>query len=107
MVEQCFATLAVMAQCWEDSASEENGQDGSSQLWLSGQATMMRAFSDLLQHVWLRSAPLMVSLEPCIKINLRVNDKITIQNDKITIQTCTQIYSIFYFSVNAVYSVLQ
>ncbi|KAM3338224.1 importin beta-like SAD2 [Capsicum galapagoense] len=59
MVEQCFATLAVMAQCWEDSASEENGQDGSSQLWLSGQATMMRAFSDLLQHVWLRSAPLM------------------------------------------------
>ncbi|CAN4112732.1 unnamed protein product [Withania somnifera] len=58
MVEQCFATLAVMAQCWEDSASEENEQDGSSQLWLSGQATMMRAFSDLLQHAWLRSAPL-------------------------------------------------
>ncbi|XP_059280861.1 importin beta-like SAD2 homolog isoform X2 [Lycium ferocissimum] len=53
---QCFATLAVMAQCWEDSASEENAQDGSSQLWVSGQATMMRAFSDLLQHAWLRSA---------------------------------------------------
>ncbi|XP_060197509.1 uncharacterized protein LOC132626607 isoform X2 [Lycium barbarum] len=53
---QCFATLAVMAQCWEDSASEENEQDGSSQLWVSGQATMMRAFSDLLQHAWLRSA---------------------------------------------------
>ncbi|XP_049408930.1 uncharacterized protein LOC125872255 [Solanum stenotomum] len=59
MVEQCFATLAVMAQCWENSASEENEQDDSSQLWLSGQTTMMRAFSDLLQHAWLRSAPLM------------------------------------------------
>ncbi|XP_015062518.2 importin beta-like SAD2 homolog [Solanum pennellii] len=59
MVEQCFATLAVIAQCWENSASEENEQDDSSQLWLSGQTTMMRAFSDLLQHAWLRSAPLM------------------------------------------------
>lgn len=73
MVEQCFATLAVIAQCWENSASEENEQDDSSQLWLSGQTTMMRAFSDLLQHAWLRSAPLMVSLEPCIKVNFRVN----------------------------------
>lgn len=73
MVEQGFASLAVMAQCWEDSASEENEQDGSSQLWRSGQATMMRAFSDLLQHAWLRSALRMVSLEPCIKINRRVN----------------------------------
>ncbi|XP_009804028.1 importin beta-like SAD2 homolog isoform X3 [Nicotiana sylvestris] len=53
---QGFASLAVMAQCWEDSASEENEQDGSSQLWRSGQATMMRAFSDLLQQAWLRSA---------------------------------------------------
>lgn len=59
MVEQCFATLAVMAQCWENSAPEDNEQDDSSQLWISDQATMMRAFSDLLQHAWLRSAPLM------------------------------------------------
>lgn len=73
MVEQCFATLAVMAQCWENSASEENEKDDSGQLWVSGQATMMRAFSDLLQHAWLRSTSLMVSLEPCIKINFGPN----------------------------------
>ncbi|XP_019253328.1 PREDICTED: uncharacterized protein LOC109232117 isoform X2 [Nicotiana attenuata] len=60
---QGFASLAVMAQCWEDSASEENEQDGSSQLWRSGQATMMRAFSDLLQHAWLRSALRMLKID--------------------------------------------
>uniref|UniRef100_A0A5B7BY10 Importin N-terminal domain-containing protein n=1 Tax=Davidia involucrata TaxID=16924 RepID=A0A5B7BY10_DAVIN len=53
MVERGFAALAVMAQCWEDSVPEEVEQNESSEMWLSGQATIARAFSDILQQAWL------------------------------------------------------
>ncbi|XP_059632005.1 importin beta-like SAD2 homolog [Cornus florida] len=53
IVEQGFAALAVMAQCWEDSVPEEVEQNESSE-WVSGRNTIARAFSDLLQQAWLR-----------------------------------------------------
>ncbi|KAL6952985.1 hypothetical protein U1Q18_041395 [Sarracenia purpurea var. burkii] len=56
MVEQGFAALALMAQCWEDSMPEEGEQNESSEVGLSGQATIAGAFSNLLQQAWLRPA---------------------------------------------------
>ncbi|KAL7178394.1 hypothetical protein ACSBR2_031525 [Camellia fascicularis] len=56
MVEQGFAALAVMAQCWEDSMPEEDDHNESSEVWVSGQATIARALSNLLQQGWLRPA---------------------------------------------------
>lgn len=54
MVERGFAALAVMTQCWEDSEPEEAEENESSDLWVSGCATIATAFSDLLQLAWLR-----------------------------------------------------
>ncbi|KAL3505566.1 hypothetical protein ACH5RR_030948 [Cinchona calisaya] len=54
MVERGLATLAVMGQCWEDAVPEEIEENGSSQMWASGQEAIKKAFSDLLQHAWLR-----------------------------------------------------
>lgn len=51
-VEQGFAALAVMAQCWEASEPEEQSETGN--MWGSGRATIATALSDLLQHAWLR-----------------------------------------------------
>ncbi|GMP76154.1 hypothetical protein CsSME_00032952 [Camellia sinensis var. sinensis] len=62
MVEQGFAALAVMAQCWEDSMPEEDDHNESSEVWVSGRATIARALSNLLQQGWLRPAQQMVSL---------------------------------------------
>ncbi|XP_061992320.1 importin beta-like SAD2 isoform X2 [Rosa rugosa] len=59
MVENGFAALAVMAQIWENDMSEELEEKESSQNFLSGQATIGRAFSDLLQQAWL--APMHIS----------------------------------------------
>ncbi|XP_028120477.1 importin beta-like SAD2 homolog [Camellia sinensis] len=56
MVEQGFAALAVMAQCWEDSMPEEDDHNESSEVWVSGRATIARALSNLLQQGWLRPA---------------------------------------------------
>lgn len=61
MVEQGFAALAVMAQCWEDSMPEEGEQNESSDAWLAGRSTIANALSNLLQQAWLRPAQEMVS----------------------------------------------
>ncbi|CAL5415195.1 unnamed protein product [Camellia sinensis] len=53
---QGFAALAVMAQCWEDSMPEEDDHNESSEVWVSGRATIARALSNLLQQGWLRPA---------------------------------------------------
>ena len=62
MVEQGFAALAIMAQCWEDSMPEEGEQKESSEVWVSGRVTIVIALSTLLQQAWLRPAELMVSI---------------------------------------------
>lgn len=62
MVENGFAALAVMAQIWENDMSEELEEKESSQNFLSGQATIGRAFSDLLQQAWLAPMHISVSL---------------------------------------------
>ncbi|XP_057476826.1 LOW QUALITY PROTEIN: importin beta-like SAD2 homolog [Actinidia eriantha] len=59
MVEQGFAALAIMAQCWEYSMPEEGEQKESSEVWVSGRVTIVIALSTLLQQAWLRSAELM------------------------------------------------
>ncbi|KAE9455022.1 hypothetical protein C3L33_13046, partial [Rhododendron williamsianum] len=56
MVEQGFAALAVMAQCWEDSMPEEGEQNESSDAWVAGRSTIANALSNLLQQAWLRPA---------------------------------------------------
>ncbi|KAI8561936.1 hypothetical protein RHMOL_Rhmol04G0380500 [Rhododendron molle] len=56
MVEQGFAALAVMAQCWEDSMPEEGEQNESSDVWIAGRSTIANALSNLLQQAWLRPA---------------------------------------------------
>lgn len=61
MVEQGFAALAVMAQCWEDSMPEEGEQNESSDAWVAGRSTIANALSNLLQQAWLRPAQEMVS----------------------------------------------
>lgn len=53
MVEKGFATLAVMAQFWENFLSEEFEHNESREEWASGRATIGRAFSSLLQQAWL------------------------------------------------------
>ncbi|XP_057959016.1 importin beta-like SAD2 homolog [Malania oleifera] len=53
MVERGFATLAAMAHSWEDSMPEEVEESESSEMWISGQATIARGFSYLLQQAWL------------------------------------------------------
>ncbi|KAL6190783.1 hypothetical protein ACLB2K_037177 [Fragaria x ananassa] len=53
MVESGFAALAVMAQIWENDMSEDLEENESNHNFLSGQATIGRAFSDLLQRAWL------------------------------------------------------
>ncbi|XP_050374323.1 uncharacterized protein LOC126791868 isoform X2 [Argentina anserina] len=53
MVENGFAALAVMAQIWESDMSEDVEENESSHKFLSGQATIGTAFSDLLQKAWL------------------------------------------------------
>lgn len=60
MVERGFATLAVMAQCWRDSIPDENESNEFEEVWLPGQAIIMKAFSDILQQAWLKSAQPMV-----------------------------------------------
>lgn len=60
-VEQGFAALAVMAQCWEASEPEE--QSETSNVWGSGRATIATALSELLQQAWLRPAQQVVRSE--------------------------------------------
>ncbi|KAK3007116.1 hypothetical protein RJ639_016185 [Escallonia herrerae] len=59
MVERGFAALSVMAQCWEASVPQEVAQNESSEMWLSGEAAIAGAFSDLLQQAWIKPAKLM------------------------------------------------
>ncbi|KAK3025333.1 hypothetical protein RJ639_043842, partial [Escallonia herrerae] len=59
MVERGFAAVSVMAQCWEASMPQEVAQNESSEMWLSGGATIAGAFSDLLQQAWIKPAKLM------------------------------------------------
>lgn len=61
MVEKGFSALAVMAQSWENFLSEESEKKDSSEKWASGQATVGRAFSVLLQKAWLPPMPPLVS----------------------------------------------
>lgn len=42
-----------MAQFWENFLSEEFEHNESSEKWASGQATIGRAFSFILQQAWL------------------------------------------------------
>ncbi|KAL8100484.1 hypothetical protein AgCh_032661 [Apium graveolens] len=51
-VEQGFAALAVMTQCWDASEPEEQSETGN--LRESGRATIATALSDLLQQAWQR-----------------------------------------------------
>lgn len=53
MVERGFAALAVMGQSWEESMPEEVELSESRETWLSGQATLAKAFSSLLQQAWI------------------------------------------------------
>ncbi|CAL5401532.1 unnamed protein product [Camellia sinensis] len=62
MVEQGFAALPVMTRCWEDSMPEEDDHNESSEVWVSGRATIARDLSNLLQQGCLRPAQQMVSL---------------------------------------------
>lgn len=64
MVERGLAALAVMSQSWEESMPEEIEQNESA-VWLSGQATIAKAFSSLLQHAWITSIQPMVRLKFC------------------------------------------
>ncbi|THG02282.1 hypothetical protein TEA_012253 [Camellia sinensis var. sinensis] len=57
-----FAALPVMTRCWENSMPEEDDHDESSEVWVSGRATIARDLSNLLQQGWLRPAQQMVSL---------------------------------------------
>ncbi|CAH9120422.1 unnamed protein product [Cuscuta epithymum] len=56
VVKRVFATLGVMAQCWRDSATEENENTDADEMWLLSQRTLMEAFTAMLQHAWLKSA---------------------------------------------------
>lgn len=56
MVERGFASLAVMVQCWEDSMPEEDEESEPTGAWASGQATIARDLSTLLQQAWLTSS---------------------------------------------------
>lgn len=60
MAERGIATLAVMAKCWEEAVPEEE-ENGSIQMWASGQEAIKKAFSNLLQDAWLRPLQEMVS----------------------------------------------
>ncbi|KAI9195873.1 hypothetical protein LWI28_018945 [Acer negundo] len=53
VVERGFAALALMAQSWENSMPEEAERNDSSEKWMSGQATIAKALSALLQQAWL------------------------------------------------------
>ncbi|KAK3190206.1 hypothetical protein Dsin_029767 [Dipteronia sinensis] len=53
VVERGFAALALMAQSWENSMPEEAERNDSSEKWTSGQATIAKALSALLQQAWL------------------------------------------------------
>ncbi|XP_030507161.2 importin beta-like SAD2 homolog [Cannabis sativa] len=54
MVEKGIAALAVIAQSWENSLSEES--EDSSEKWASGRAAVGRSFSALLQQAWFTPA---------------------------------------------------
>ncbi|KAF8017772.1 hypothetical protein BT93_H2847 [Corymbia citriodora subsp. variegata] len=54
VAEKGFATLAVMAQCWESFISEEANEHESSEKCASGRAIIGRTFSVLLQEAWLK-----------------------------------------------------
>ncbi|XP_022844600.1 uncharacterized protein LOC111367768 isoform X2 [Olea europaea var. sylvestris] len=54
MVERGFATLALVAQCWEDSAPEGSEENESYVAWVSRRTTIAKAFSDLLQRAWFK-----------------------------------------------------
>lgn len=62
MVERGFATLALVAQCWEDSAPEGSEENESYVAWVSRRTTIAKAFSDLLQRAWFKPFQSMVSL---------------------------------------------
>lgn len=54
MVERGFEALAVIAHSWESFVVEESDENESSEKWATGQATIGRAFSALLQEAWLK-----------------------------------------------------
>ncbi|KAL2534882.1 ARM repeat superfamily protein [Abeliophyllum distichum] len=54
MVERGFATLALVAQCWENSTPEESEENESYVTWVSRRTTIAKAFSVLLQRAWFR-----------------------------------------------------
>ncbi|XP_031396138.1 importin beta-like SAD2 homolog isoform X3 [Punica granatum] len=54
VVEQGFEALAVIVHSWESCVVEESGEGESNEKWASGQATIGRAFSALLQEAWLK-----------------------------------------------------
>lgn len=54
MVEQGFATLAVMAQSWESFVAEESCEDDLKQKQESDRAVIGRCFSSLLEDTWIR-----------------------------------------------------
>ncbi|KAL5849056.1 hypothetical protein ACOSQ4_007069 [Xanthoceras sorbifolium] len=53
VVERGFAALALMAQSWEKSMPEAADRNDTSEKWTSGQATIAKALSALLQQAWL------------------------------------------------------
>ncbi|XP_048129256.1 importin beta-like SAD2 isoform X3 [Rhodamnia argentea] len=61
VAEKGFATLAVMAQCWESFISEEANEHESSEKCASGRAIIGRAFAVLLQEAWLKPKNLLES----------------------------------------------
>lgn len=64
MVVRAFAALAVMARTWESSKPEESESESnlSHEKWAAGQATIGRAFAELLQQAWLAPLCTLVSL---------------------------------------------
>ncbi|KAG2564198.1 hypothetical protein PVAP13_8KG390800 [Panicum virgatum] len=52
VVEQGFTSLVAMAQAWESSAPDENRKH-EKRVWHSGQSSIARTFSLLLQRAWL------------------------------------------------------
>ncbi|RXH71792.1 hypothetical protein DVH24_025293 [Malus domestica] len=53
MVEKGFEALAAIDQSWESFTAEQSEENESNEKWVSGRATICRAFSSLLQQAWL------------------------------------------------------
>lgn len=88
MVESGFATLGVMAKCWEEAGLKEIDKNESSEALASTQESIKTAFSDLLQLTWLSHIWKMVSSTITLS---------HLKNPTISVLFCFQYGSIYNF----------